>query len=397
MAGQTLGIGVIGAGQIVRRHALAYRALPNLARLVAVADLDPKRAQDAKERYRFAAACADHRELLGRDDIDAVSICTPAGSHSALVVEAIEAGKHVLCEKPMATTLAKADDIVAAADRHPDVIVSFVFQLRSDPTHRRIGWLIREGHLGRALVAKVCVRLRKRPEYYKSVPGRGSWKSDGGGVVVNQAIHQLDALIMLMGRPVRASAVMNTFVQPMEAEDTLLGWVEFEGGAIASLDCTVCSQKKEFYIDILGERAGVRLTGDPDSQKFQWPIFARGSAAKKAIQKAGLKAFPAPPDPKSKMASLKKMMAKIKRKEWIPLNTWGHGPHVREFLESIVAGGPAPVPPQEGRRSLELATALYESAKSGTIVELPLGSDCRLYRGMDQCESPDRSPTPVAV
>ena len=384
MAQQPLGIGLIGAGNIVKRHALAYRALPELSRLVAVADLDIKRAHAARTNFGFAHALDDHRELLQRDDVDVVDICTPANHHARLVIDALEAGKHVLCEKPMATTLADADKIIQAAERHPDLKVSFVFQLRSDATHRRMRLMIEQGLIGKLVTANVTVHLRKKPAYYTSDPSRGSWRGDGGGVLINQAIHQLDALLSFMGNPVETSAVMGRFVQPIEAEDTITGWVKFESGAFASIDCTVCAQSKNFSIGVVGENAGLQVSGDPDKGSFGWKIKAGGSAAYKGLSAQGFKLSPSPPPPpKGVSLAIQKINAKIKRQPWIPPATWGHAPFIREFLTAVRSGAPSPVPPKEGRRSLELAAALYESALSGKPIKLPLTETSQVYNGVD--------------
>lgn len=383
MDSHPLGIGIIGAGQIIKRHALAYRSLPDLARLVAVAEIDPKRAEEAKKRFRFQRSYTNYADLLACEDIDAVSICTPAAAHAAIVIDAIRAGKHVLCEKPMATTLADADRIIAAAENKPKSTVSCVFQLRNDPTHRRMCWMIEQGYIGKVLFAKVCVRLRKSRGYYQSAPGRGSYRSDGGGVVINQAIHQIDALLSLLGEPVAVSAVMDTFVHPIEAEDTLVGWIRFAGGAIATVECSTCAKRKEFSIDVVGEHAGMRVSGDPDSQRFDWRVDVAGSAAKRSLRSSGLRRFPDPRDPKPWTVVAGKLLAAITRRDRLPPSDRGHTPLIREFLESALAGRPGPIPPREARRSLELTMALYESARTRRVVELPLDPCCGLYDGVD--------------
>src|SRR5437899_9934278 len=114
-----LGVGIIGAGAILKRHATAYRCLPELAKLIAVADIDEPRAGVAKREHGFLHAYTDYRALLDRKDIDVISICTPPASHASIVIDALEAGKHVLCEKPMALTLADADRMIQVADRYP--------------------------------------------------------------------------------------------------------------------------------------------------------------------------------------------------------------------------------------------------------------------------------------
>ena len=383
MTNRRLGIGIVGAGNIIKRHALAYGALPESARLIAIADIDLKRAKAAKTRFGFDHAHDDYQKLLARDDVDVVDICTPANHHARMVIDALQAGKHVLCEKPLATTLAQTDEIIQAADQHPALTVSCVLQLRSDPTHRRVRLMIQQGHIGRALFAHVNVRLRKKPAYYSSVPGRGSWKTDGGGVLINQAIHQLDALIYFLGDPVAVSAVMATFTQPIEAEDTIAGWVKFSNGAFATIDCTVCAHSKSFAIEVLGENAMMSLGGNPDANSFDWKIKAASGASQSTLKAQGLKECPAAPaDPRPWTVAFQKTVSKLRGKSWIPPGHWGHTPFIREFLIAAQTGSPGPVPPREARRSVELAAALYESALTGHIVSLPLDSKSRVYRGV---------------
>ncbi len=392
MIKKPLGIGIIGAGHIMKSHALAYLASPEMARLVAVADTNAKRARSAKDLYRFDLACDDYQELLARDDIHAVSVCTPAEAHTPVVLDALRAGKHVLCEKPMATNLADADRIIQAADQ-TDRTISFVFQLRSEATHKRMRGMIAQGHIGRPLSAKLCVHLRKKPAYYKAAPGRGSWKTDGGGVLVNQAIHQLDALISFLGEPVAVGAVMDTFVQPIEAEDTIVGWVRFKSGAVASIDCTACAQKKEFSITVIGASAGMRIAGDPDAGKFDLRIDSTSSAARRELRAAGLRIAPPPPaDPPKLLKSIKKLVSKATRRPLTPPAHRGHTPQVREFLQAAITGDPPPVPPREARRSLQLAIALYEAASTRSVVSLPLDTTNRCYAGVTM----EKQTAPVA-
>lgn len=378
-----LGIGIIGAGAIVKRHVIAYQSLPQLSRLVAVADVDVKRANDAKDAYGFLDAVTDYRALLSRSDIDVVDVCAPAGLHCRMVVDALKAGKHVLCEKPIATALADADAMIAAAIEHPQPTAACVFQLRSETTHRRLRWLIQQGHIGRPLLAKVAVKVKKSPSYYTSRPGAGSWKVDGGGVLMNQAIHQLDALITFLGEPVEVSAVMGTLIHPIECEDTLTGWVRFESGALATIECTTCAKKKECAIEVTGENAGMRIAGDPDAQNFDLRIDAAGSAARKALLAKGDKAVPEPKRPGKLSMTFRKIAAKSKKKPFAPSLFWGHTPFVKEFLEAARDGKQGPVDLREARRSLALATALYESARTKTVVRWPIDRRYGLYNGPD--------------
>jgi UDP-N-acetyl-2-amino-2-deoxyglucuronate dehydrogenase len=381
MGKSVLGIGVIGAGGIVRRHAVAYRCLPEFARLVAVADVDESRAIAAKREHGFQETYTDYRDLLSRDDIEVVSICTPPHVHAPLVVDALRAGKHVLCEKPMARTLEEADQEIEVAERHPELKMSCVYQYRSDPTHKRIRQMIRSQSLGKILMATVRVRALRMPAYYAVAPGRGSLRIDGGGVLINQAVHQLDSLISFLGTPVEASAAMDTFLQPTEGEDTLVGCIKFESGAFATIDCTVCAHDDWFEIEVLGENAQTTVGGTTDRHYCTWTLESKSSAVQRALRASGLRDFPdLSTGPKLSRVRAEKVMCKLRGRKWLPPRHWGHTPHVRDFLESIRTDVDPPVPPREARRSLELAMGLYAAALTGETVRFPIDRNHAFYR-----------------
>ena len=127
----------------------------------------------------------------------------------------------------------------------------------------------------------------------------------------------------------------------------------------------------------------MRVSGDPDSQRFDWRVDAAGSAAKRSLRSTGLRRFPDPRDPKPWTVVAEKLLAAITRRDRLPPSDRGHTPLIREFLESARAGQPGPIPPREARRSLELTMALYESARTRRVVDLPLDPCCGLYDGVD--------------
>jgi len=383
MQRSTLGVGIIGAGIILRRHAIAYRCLPELARLIAVADIDSSRAEAAKREHRFAYSYTDYRELLARDDIDVVSVCTPPQVHTPVVIDAVRAGKKVLCEKPMARTLEEADLAIQTCDSQPEAKVGYVFQYRTDPMHMRIREMVKTGALGRVLLAHVRVRAQRMPAYYARVPGRGSWAVDGGGVLINQSVHQLDALISFMGAPIEVSAVMDTFVQPTEAEDTLAGWIKFENGALATVDCTVCAHEDCFEIEVIGENAQTAVQGSIDRQYCDWSLKSKSSAVERALRRSMSRDFPGLPAGRtaSRMKA-EKLACKLRGRPWLPPRHFGHTPYVREFLKSVCSGQDLLVPPREARKSLELAVALYASAITRETVRLPIDERSSFYHGV---------------
>ena len=384
---EVLGVGIIGAGGIVKRHAVAYRSLPEFCRLVAVADIDISRANAAKREHGFAEAYSEYRELLARGDIHVVSVCTPPHAHSRIVIAALEAGKHVLCEKPMARTLEEADLEIEAAARQKSQKFSCVYQYRSDPAHRRVRAMVSSDSLGKIVLATLRVRAKRMRGYYAAAPGRGSRTIDGGGVLINQAIHQLDALISFLGQPVEASAAMDTFLQPTEGEDTLVGWVKFESGALAAIDCTVCAHDDGFAVEVLGENASATVSGTIDRHDCTWAVQSKSSAAKRALQITGLRDFPDLPQAQPLWRTrADKLVCKLRGRKYLPPWYWGHTPHIREFLTSIGSSDPAPVPPVEARQSLELATGLYAAAITGETVRFPIRQGDPYYAGFAESE-----------
>jgi UDP-N-acetyl-2-amino-2-deoxyglucuronate dehydrogenase len=387
-----LGIGVIGAGAIVQLHGLAYRSFPELARLVAVSDIDRGRAEAARAAHGFLEAYTDHREMLERNDIDVVSVCTRPNIHAQLVGDALEAGKHVLCEKPIAHTLRDADAIVAAAEKHPDLKVSILYQWRTDPSLLHLRKLIEQEQLGRCLMADLRANSDRPASYFKASTRRGSWELDGGGVLINIAIHQLDAYLWLLGNPVEVSAQMDTFMKNCEAEDSLAGLVRFESGALGTIRCTVCALDNDFTIDILAENGAVELRGGargphPSPSATTWKLRARTRAAQRAFRQIGFEKSPPLPRERPYLAvRAAEIASRLRGRSWLPPRHWWHAPFVRQFLEAVRTDAPAPVPPREGRRSLELTVALYESALMGKPVRLPLDHRSAVYSGVDTRE-----------
>ncbi|MGD2110090.1 MAG: aminotransferase class I/II-fold pyridoxal phosphate-dependent enzyme [Phycisphaerae bacterium] len=362
-----LGIGIVGAGNIIKSHASALGQWPGLARLVAVADVDEERAKKAKSRFGFKTAYDDYRRLLDDENVEVVQVCTPPNKHARIVVDALAAGKHVLCEKPMAATLSDADAIVHAARQRPEQKTSFVFQLRLNPALVCMKRAIEHPSTGSVLSAAMRVRIRKRPNYYLSSPGRGSWDVDGGGVLINQAIHQLDALIWLLGRCSEASAVIDRFVQPCEAEDTLAGWVKFDGGEFATVDCTTCAQRRNFAIEVQCEHACLRVSGDPDSSKFRWEYESADRKVRQSLREVRQDV---------------KLASAPGQSSWTFSKPSGHAALIHQFLMAVRSEATCPVPPREARRSLELAAALYQSGLTNQVVALPLGSKSPVYGGV---------------
>ena len=363
-----LGVGVIGAGAAGRLHALGYLSAGSRSQLVAVADQDFRRARDMRERRGFADAMSDYRDLLARSDVDVVSVCTPATSHSGIVLDAIRAEKHVLCEKPMATTKEDADAIVAAAAGRPDLCISCVFQHRDDPALKRARWLLEQQMLGRVLAVHLSARVRRDATYYANT--RGRMEADGGGALMVQGIHLLDALIWLVGPIESVSATMGTLAHEIETEDTLGGWARLVTGAVATIDCTTCAQRDEYRIDVFGEAAALHLRYRPGwARTWKLGMESQSWRSDWSVRRRAARRFP----PASRFRAGHVATLVGHRLIGDDRIAWhlGHGPHVRRFLEAIENSDSAPVPPVDAVQSLEAVLAFYRSADRGKPIDIP--------------------------
>ena len=364
-----LGIGIIGTGGVFEAHALAYAQLASRARLLAVADVDEPKLHLAAGRHRIPAAYADYHELLARADVDLVVVCTPPSSHAEIAIAALEAGKYVVCEKPLAPTLAAADRILAAARRFPGRL-STVHQFRYLPEVQRAVWLRDRGDLGALFFGRFSRYARYRRPAKAPTSGQppkgarstwwGDWEVAGGGVAMTQLIHELDLACHLFGPAAAVSATVDTLSEAIGSEDTCAAIVRFESGAIVSCYGTVAAQRTWSGFDVFGSLGSVH---------HPWAFECMDRARREETLPAVLAVHPLPPpasqpDPQSS----------------------AHTPYVAAVLDAIDEGRPLPIGPDEARTSVELCTAIYASALSGSHVALPLDRTHRHYTGITRAD-----------
>ncbi|NUL81738.1 MAG: Gfo/Idh/MocA family oxidoreductase [Armatimonadetes bacterium] len=347
-----LGIGIIGAGGVSGAHAKAYQYLGQKTRLVAVADTDADTARAFKERYQFDQWTTDYQELISREDVHAVSICTPHHLHCKHSVDALNAGKHVLVEKPMAISLEEADAMIAASERNNKKL-AVVYQLRMEHDARRAKALIDSGSLGKMFYCEAACLWWRKPSYY-SVSWRGSWNTEGGGAVINQASHHLDLMQWLLGMPKSVEACAAVVAHDIEVEDwcrATLQWENFRGSFIATTAAELESDQNRLMA--LGNHASLQL-------------------------------FPFRPHSRSD-EQLGQIIDVLKKVEDAGLS--GHVAQIADFVNAISRDLKPAVDGYEGRKSLELATAIYESAFAGSIVELPVASTSSCYTSLGKREA----------
>ena len=362
-----VGIGIIGAGRIFEQHAMACNSLAGRARLLAIADVDQTRLHKAASQYSIPFAVADYRSLLDRSDIDVITVCTPPVLHERIAVDALEAGKFVICEKPLAHTLESADRIIAAAKKHPGKL-STVYQFRYLPEVQRTLWLRDQGRLGRLLFGRfhrfakfeAPARPAKdgkaaRPAKKRS-PWWGEWQTAGGGVVMTQLIHEIDIMQHVFGRATEVTATIETLREAIESEDTCSATVRFESGAMVSCQGTMTAQRSSHGFDVIGDRA---------SAHFPWALECLDANWREESLQAVLQRYPVLETAAAKQPG-----------------SSAHKPYLADVVAAILEARPLPIGPEEARASLEICTGIYGAALSGRPVKLPIHQTNDFYAGV---------------
>ena len=232
-------VGVIGCGSISGTHFHALKDLDD-AKLTAVCDIDKEKLEKA-EREQNAQGFLDWQEMIARPDVDAVHVCVPHYLHAEISIAALKAGKHVLCEKPMGVSLEEAQAMEQAA-RETGKTLTVCFQNRYNGASQRMKEIIDGGELGRVLGGSAFVCWDRGGEYYTASPWRGKWATEGGSVLINQAIHTLDLMRWLAGGFSLKAATMTAkrLAADIETEDTCDMLLENEMGGRFLFYCSVC-------------------------------------------------------------------------------------------------------------------------------------------------------------
>ena len=338
-------LALIGCGRISRNHFDALRATDGLM-LSAVCDVDEQRARSAGEE-QGVPWFRSLDEMLRVADCDVVSVCTPSGLHAAQGAAAARAGKHVVTEKPMALSLTQADDLVNACDA-AGVHLFVVKQNRLNPPIQLLRRAVDKGRFGRIYMANVTVRWQRPQEYYDAAPWRGTWEFDGGAIM-NQASHYVDLVQWLVGPVESVMAKTATQARRIEAEDSGIGILKFRSGALGVIEVNVLTYPRnlEGSITILGESGSVKIGGTAVNKVEHW-LFAGYDDDDKLVEAANTN----PPN----------------------VYGFGHLGYYRNVLAVLRGEAKPETDGRAGRKSLELILGLYESAKTGREVPIPLRS-----------------------
>ncbi|HWD46813.1 MAG TPA: Gfo/Idh/MocA family oxidoreductase [Actinomycetota bacterium] len=347
---------VVGAGVIGDVHARAIRSLPEVAELRLVVSTREATARRLAEAQGATGWSTDYQAMLADPEIDAVSICTPSGTHADLAVAALQAGRHVMVEKPIDVSLEAADRVLAA-ERASGKKVAVVSQHRFDPSTEQVIAAIEAGDLGRLTSGIASTAWWRGQSYYDSGRWRGTWAMDGGGAIMNQTIHTIDLLVAMLGVPTEVFAYAARLAhERVEVEDTAVAVVRFAGGALGMIHGTTAAYP--------GLDAGVRVFG------------TKGSAV---ISDDQLVYFHHNPGPAPELTMPLPMTEtnQITGADTVTADRHGLGAaHVAQFadfVDAIRSERPVRVGTREARAVLAVVLGLYQSAASGTPVPIEHG------------------------
>ena len=358
MRTRRLRVAIVGAG-IGELHAVAFEQLGALFEVTLVSDRDGARAGRLAEKFVAAGLsrpqlAADFTDAaVTGEAVDVVSVCLPPFLHGQAVRRALEAGKHVICEKPLVASLRELDALAALAATR-GVRLMPVFQYRFGNGLAKARRLIETGAAGRIYLTTIETHWTRGPDYY-AVGWRGRRETELGGVLAGHAIHAHDLLTHLVGDVRSVSAMTAVRVNDIETEDC--GGVLFEmaDGSIAVSSATLGSADEISRVRVCCENVTMLSSLSPYAQTSEpWSFIAK-----------------APKEP----AFIERAMAGA------PTGAEGYAEQFRRFHACLTAGGPMPVTLAEGRRSIELLSAIYHSSRTGERVRLPVGPDHPAYAG----------------
>ncbi|SER69523.1 Predicted dehydrogenase [Gracilibacillus ureilyticus] len=332
---------IVGCGFIAKKHAAAIEKI-DAAKLVAVCDKVPTVMDFYKEEYD-AKPYTELEDMLEKEDIDIVCICTPSGFHASIAVQVAEAKKHIIVEKPIAMTVEDTDTIVNACKIN-NIKLAVVHPNRFRPVVQELRKIIDQGLLGKISHASCIVNWNRNQEYYDQAPWRGTKQHDGG-VLMNQAIHNLDLLLWFMGSPEQVFSMEATRFRNIEAEDVSIGTIKFDSGALGTVEAstTVYPKNYEESITIFGEKGTVKIGGSN-------AIYFEHLDIKDMSER-----------------EINDLKERIKADPW---GTPGHQWIMEDMVNAIKEGRNPAVTGEDGRRALELVLSFYESAQKNQPIQL---------------------------
>ncbi len=336
-------MGLIGCGRISGKHFEAAEKLEDAA-FVTCADIIPERAAEAAEKYNLGSYYTDYRQMLAKEKLDLAVICTPSGLHPSIGIEVAKKKINVLTEKPMAIDLASADSLIEACDKNK-VHLYVVKQNRLNPTMQILKKAIEKKRFGRIYLVQSNVFWQRPQSYYDMASWRGTWQYDGGAYL-NQASHYVDALYWLIGSVDSVMAETATMARNIETEDTGVAILNFTNGVIGTMNVTMLTFPKNYEgsITVLGEKGTVKIGGIALNKIDMWE-FEDYDDDDRFLEEVNYQ----------------------------PLTVYGSGhyPYYRNVIDSLKGETVPNTNGRDGRKSLQIILAFYQSAKTGRKITIP--------------------------
>lgn len=366
---------IVGAGAISESHAKGYAASGDAVRVVAVADPDEERARALAGRHGFDAEIhADYRDALAKGGIDLVSVCTPPSTHAPIAVDCLSSGRHVLLEKPMASSLEECDAILDASRRHGR-LVSVVAQSRFISSIHNVKRLLDDGVCGRLLYAEAYSAWWRSASYH-DLDYRGRWETEGGGCTLGHAVHHIDLLLWMAGMPTEIFAAMaNMSHTNSEMEDLSLAILRYGDGRLGQLTTSLIHHGEPQHMLFETERAGISI-----------PFGVRSSRALP-------NGFPEPD------AEIEQFIRET-YENYPTLDKEGHAGQIADLAAAIMNGTTPLLTGETGRDAMQVIVGVYKSSVTRQPVALPIvrgdpfytkaGMVCSMPRFFEKTKSVDK-------
>jgi len=339
-----VGFGVIGCGVIAPFHAGGIANSRN-ARLVAVCDVEEEKARKIASENGNPAVYTDYRKMLENPEIQAVCVCVPSGLHAKVGIDCLDAGKHVLSEKPLDITLENIDNFIAASKRNNRKLAC-IFQRRTSPLWIAVREAVRGGKLGKIVMADAYLKYYRSQEYYDSAGWRGTWELDGGGALMNQGVHCVDLMRWIAGEPVSVYAKCDHLARKIEVEDTSAAVITYESGAIGVIEGTTSVYNgMDHRLEFHGEFGNILCEGE---RCVRWETVDGNTM----------------PELSDAVGSAASNPANI--------GSVGHFIQIEDLADAIINDRKPMITGEEARGAVELILGIYKSSKTGQPVKFPL-------------------------
>lgn len=330
-----LNFAIVGCGRIAKRHSelLGLNQIKN-AKLVSVCDIIEDKAKKIGEQFNIPYY-TDMDEMMQKENIDVVSVLTESGNHAPHVINLAKYGKHILVEKPMTLTIDSADDMIMACAKN-NCLLFVVNQNRFNLPIIKLKEALDAGRFGKLFLGTVRVRWTRGQEYYNQADWRGTWAMDGG-VLTNQAVHYIDLLEWTMGKVDSVFAKGIYALADIEAEDTAAVILKFRNGGLGIIEATTATRPKDLEgsISILGEKGSVEIGGFAVNKIVHWNFEEANNADNEVMEKYSVN----PPN----------------------VYGFGHQAYYEHVVDCILNNKSPMVDGLEGRKNVELLSAIYES------------------------------------